>query len=262
MKNYQEYWLKPVHFDIRVPKTKWVVLRWPTSSMAQQAKMSTEAFEDFYFRVCTFDYDRMAKAIQPLLKIMERAEQIRILGPETDLKFSIKNISAIPCSGECNIPDGECFTAPVRESVNGHISFNVPSIYQGTTFNDIYLNFENGKIVEASANNTARLNEILNTDNGSRYIGEFSIAFNPHIQRPMLDILFDEKISGSFHLTPGQAYEEADNGVRSSIHWDMVMIQRPEFGGGEIYFDEQLVRKDGIFVLPELEELNPKQLSS
>ena len=262
MKNYQEYWLKPVHFDMRVPKTKWVVLRWPTSSMAQQAKMSTEAFEDFYFRVCTFDYDRMAKAIQPLQKIMERAEQIRILGPETDLKFSIKNISAIPCSGECNIPDGECFTAPVRESVNGHISFNVPSLYQGTTFNDIYLKFENGKIVEASANNTTRLNEILNTDNGSRYIGEFSIAFNPHIQRPMLDILFDEKISGSFHLTPGQAYEEADNGVRSSIHWDMVMIQRPEFGGGEIYFDQQLVRKDGIFVLPELEGLNPKQLSS
>ena len=262
MKNYQEYWLKPVHFDIRVPKTKWVVLRWPTSSMAQQAKMSTEAFEDFYFRVCTFDYGRMAKAIQPLQKRMEQAEQVRILGPETDLKFSIKNISAIPCSGECNIPDGECFTAPVRESVNGHISFNVPSIYQGTTFNDIYLKFENGKIVEASANNTARLNEILNTDDGSRYIGEFSIAFNPHIQRPMLDILFDEKISGSFHLTPGQAYEEADNGVRSSIHWDMVMIQRPEFGGGEIYFDEQLVRKDGIFVLPELEGLNPKQLSS
>jgi len=262
MKNYQEYWLKPVHFDIRIAKTKWVVLRWPTSSMAQQAKMSTEAFEDFYFQVCTFDYHRMSKAIQPLQDKMRQTDRVRILGPETDLSFSIKDIPVIPCTGECNIPDGECFTAPIRESVNGRIRFNTPSIYQGTTFTDISLEFKNGRIISATANNTDRLNDILDTDNGARYIGEFSIAFNPYIQQPMLDILFDEKIAGSFHFTPGQAYEEADNGVRSSVHWDMVMIQRPEFGGGEIYFDQQLVRKDGFFVLPELEGLNPEQLLS
>ena len=262
MRAYEKHWLTPVHFDIRVSKTKWVVLRWPSPSMAQSAKMSTEAFEDFYFDVCTLDYNQMEKAISPLKALMEGTDEVHITGPGTDLKFSIKNIPVIPCTGERNIPDGECFTAPVRESVNGVIHFNTPTLYQGTVFNDICLNFENGKIVEASANNTEKLNDILDTDPGARYIGEFAIGFNPYINNPMLDILFDEKIAGSFHFTPGQAYEEADNGVRSSVHWDMVMIQTPEHGGGEISFDGQLIRKDGQFVLPELEGLNPENLVS
>ena len=260
MRAYEKHWLTPVHFDIRVSKTKWVVLRWPSPSMAQSAKMSTEAFEDFYFDVCTLDYNHMEKAIAPLQTLMEGTDEVHITGQGTDLKFSIKDIPVIPCTGERNIPDGECFTAPVRESVNGVIHFNTPTLYQGTVFNDICLHFENGKIVEASANNTEKLNDILDTDPGARYIGEFAIGFNPYIHTPMLDILFDEKIAGSFHFTPGQAYEVADNGVRSSVHWDMVMIQTPEHGGGEIAFDGKLVRKDGRFVLPELEGLNPENL--
>ena len=260
MQRYEKLWFTPVHFDIRVRKTKWVVLRWPTPSMAQQANMSTEAFEDFYFDVCTLNYGRMAEAIKPLQALMEATDAVQIVGPGTDLKFSIKDIPVIPCSGARNIPDGECFTAPVRESVNGVIHFNTPTIYQGTTFTDIRLRFENGKIVEASANNSERLNEILDTDDGARYIGEFAIAFNPYINNPMLDILFDEKIAGSFHFTPGQAYEETDNGVNSNVHWDMVMIQTPEHGGGEIYFDGNLIRKDGRFVHPMLEGLNPENL--
>ena len=260
MRAYEKHWLTPVHFDIRVSKTKWVVLRWPSPSMAQSANMSTEAFEDFYFDVCTLDYNHMEKAISPLKSLMEATDEVHITGQDTDLKFSIKDIPAIPCTGERNIPDGECFTAPVRESVNGVIHFNTPTLYQGTVFNDICLNFENGKIVEASANNTEKLNDILDTDPGARYIGEFAIGFNPYINNPMLDILFDEKIAGSFHFTPGQAYEVADNGVRSSVHWDMVMIQTPEHGGGEISFDGQLIRKDGQFVIPELEGLNPENL--
>lgn len=262
MRAYEKHWLTPVHFDIRVSKTKWVVLRWPSPSMAQSAKMSTEAFEDFYFDVCTLDYSHMEKAISPLKAMMETTDKVHIVGPATDLKFSIKDIPVIPCTGERNIPDGECFTAPVRESVNGVIHFNTPTLYQGTVFNDICLHFENGKIVNASANNSEKLNDILNTDPGARYIGEFAIGFNPYINNPMLDILFDEKIAGSFHFTPGQAYEDADNGVRSSVHWDMVMIQTPEHGGGEISFDGTLIRKDGRFVLPELEGLNPESLLS
>ena len=262
MRAYEKHWLTPVHFDIRVSKTKWVVLRWPSPSMAQSANMSTEAFEDFYFNVCTLDYNHMEKAISPLKSLMEATDEVHITGQDTDLKFSIKDIPAIPCTGERNIPDGECFTAPVRESVNGVIHFNTPTLYQGTVFNDICLNFENGKIVEASANNTEKLNDILDTDPGARYIGEFAIGFNPYINNPMLDILFDEKIAGSFHFTPGQAYEVADNGVRSSVHWDMVMIQTPEHGGGEISFDGKVIRKDGQFVLPELEGLNPENLLS
>ena len=262
MRAYEKHWLTPVHFDIRVSKTKWVVLRWPSPSMAQSAKMSTEAFEDFYFDVCTLDYSHMEKAISPLKAMMEGTDEVHIVGPETDLKFSIKDIPVIPCTGERNIPDGECFTAPVRESVNGVIHFNTPTLYQGTVFNDICLHFENGKIVKASANNSEKLNAILDTDPGARYIGEFAIGFNPYINNPMLDILFDEKIAGSFHFTPGQAYEDADNGVRSSVHWDMVMIQTPEHGGGEISFDGTLIRKDGRFVHPELEGLNPESLLS
>ena len=259
MQRYQKHWIRPLN-DIRVPHTKWVVLRWPYPAMAQQAQMSTEAFEDYYFDVCTLDYSRMERAMVPLKALMEETDEVHIVGTDTDLRFSIKDIPVIPCAGECNIPDGECFTAPVRDSVNGTIRFNTPTIYQGTTFTDIRLRFENGKIVEATANNTERLNAILDTDEGARYIGEFAIAFNPYIASPMLDILFDEKIAGSFHFTPGQAYEEADNGVRSAVHWDMVMIQTPEHGGGEMSFDGNLIRKDGRFVHPALEALNPENL--
>ncbi len=260
LQRYQKLWVQPLN-AIRVPHTKWVVLRWPHPAMAQQAQMSTEAFEDYYFDVCTLDYSKMERAMEPLKSLMEETDEVHIVGEDTDLRFSIKDIPVIPCAGEKNIPDGECFTSPVRDSVNGTIHFNTPTIYQGTTFTDIRLRFENGKIVDASANNSERLNDILDTDEGARYIGEFSIAFNPYITDPMLDILFDEKIAGSFHFTPGQAYEEADNGVRSAVHWDMVMIQTPEHGGGEMYFDGNLIRKDGRFVHSALDALNPENLT-
>ncbi len=260
MRLYEKHWLKPVHLDIRVPQTKWVVLRWPTASMGQLAKMSTEAFEDFYFDVCTMDYGKMASAAEPLKALMARTDKVRITGPGTDLSFSIKDIPVISCSGSHNIPDGECFTAPVKDSVNGSIHFNTPTIYRGTQFSDIKLRFENGRIVEASGSDSGRLNEILDGDAGARYIGEFAIGFNPYITRPMLDILFDEKIAGSFHFTPGNAYEDADNGNKSTVHWDMVQIQTPEYGGGEIRFDGEVIRKDGRFVLPELAGLNPEKL--
>lgn len=262
MSYLQRHVFQPVHHDIRL-KTKWVVLRYPNSSMAQQAGMSSEAFEDFYFDVCTMDYDRMTAGMQALKDRMEGTDRVSILGPETELQFSIKEIPAIPCGGEYNIPDGECFTAPVRNSVNGIIHFNTPTIYQGVTFSDIKLEFRNGKIIDAtadSATKSARLNEVFNTDDGARYVGEFALGFNPFITRPMLDILFDEKIAGSFHFTPGNAYENADNGNRSQIHWDMVMIQTPEFGGGEIWFDSELIRKDGRFVPADLQPLNPENL--
>jgi len=260
MRLYNHLYRKPVHLEQRVKKTKWVVLRYPNPSMAQLAGMSTEAFEDFYFRVCNLDYAKMSRAMDPLKDLMERTDRVRITGPGTDLTFSIRGISAVKCDGHRNIPDGEVYTAPVRDSVNGTITYNVPSVYNGVSFENIRLRFENGKIVEASSSDSKRLNEILDTDEGARYIGEFSIGFNPHIQKPMKDILFDEKIDGSLHFTPGQAYEEADNGNRSAVHWDLVLIQRPEYGGGEIWFDDVLIRKDGRFVIPELEPLNPENL--
>lgn len=247
--------------DYRVNFTKWVVLRWPTPSMAQLAGMSTQQFEDYYFDVCTLDYAKMAVAEKVLKDRMEKADIVRIIGPaDTNIEFSTKGIAAIPCEGDKNIPDGEVYTAPVKNSVNGVIHYNAGTICRGKPFDDIRLVFKDGKIVEATGSDTKSLNEILDTDEGSRYVGEFSLGFNPYIQNVMRDILFDEKIDGSIHFTPGQAYEEADNGNRSKIHWDMVMIQRPEYGGGEIWFDDELIRKDGRFVPDYLQCLNPENL--
>ncbi|MBN2908752.1 aminopeptidase [Polycladomyces sp. WAk] len=260
MKWYTEHFVRPVHLGYRAVHTRWVLLRYPDSSMAQLANMSTEAFEDFYFRVCTLDYGRMAKAMEPLVKRMEEAKEVRIIGPGTDLTFSIEGMPVIPCSGQRNIPDGEVYTAPVRNSVNGTITFNTPTVFHGVNFENVRLRFVNGKIVEATANDTKRLNEILDTDEGARYIGEFSLGLHPRIRHPMKDILFDEKIDGSFHFTPGSAHEECDNGNRSAIHWDMVSIQREDYGGGEICFDGELIRKNGRFVVPDLEPLNPENL--
>jgi aminopeptidase len=251
--------LKPV-LDWRVNKTKWCVLRWPSPSMAQMAQMATEAFEDFYFRVCTLDYAKMRPGMKALEETMIATDQVHIKGPGTDLRFSIKGIRAISCGGTHNIPDGEVFTAPVKHSVQGVVQYNAPTIYQGVGFDNVRLEFKDGKIVKATANNTEKLNAILDSDAGARYIGEFAIGFNPHILQPMRDILFDEKIAGSFHFTPGQSYEQADNTNRSQIHCDMVCIQRPDYGGGEIWFDGKLIRKDGVFVPKPLQALNPERL--
>jgi aminopeptidase len=251
--------LKPLS-NYRVNKTRWVVLRWPTDSMAQQAHQSTEAFEEFFFRVCTLDYARMQPGMKALKALMDRTDRVTIKGPGTDLRFSIKGIGSVMCGGEFNIPDGEVFSCPVKSSVEGEITFNTPTIYRGICFENIHLVFSKGKIIEATSSDTKALHEILDTDPGARYIGEFSLGFNPHILHPMRDILFDEKIAGSFHFTPGQAYEIAGNKNKSAIHWDMVSIQRKDYGGGEIWFDDLLIRKDGLFTVPALKMLNPDYL--
>ncbi len=247
--------MRPVQ-DQRVKKTKWVVLRWPSPSMAQLAGMSTEAFEDFYFDVCTLDYRKLQPGMKALKALMEKTDRVELKGPGTDLRFSIKGINAIICGGDRNIPDGEVFSCPIKNSVEGHVTFNAPSIYQGTGFDNVRFEFREGKIVKATSNETAKLNKILDSDPGARYIGEFSLGFNPYILKPMRDILFDEKIAGSFHFTPGQAYEEADNGNRSQVHWDLVNIQRKDYGGGEVWFDGELIRKDGDFLPKNLRSLN------
>ncbi len=244
----------------RVNNTKWVVLRWPNNSMAQLANTSLESFEDYYFDICTIDYSRMSKAMDKLVSLMDKTDKVRIKGPGTDLTFSIKNIASIKAAGEYNIPDGEIFTAPVRDSVEGFITFNAPAVYQGTSYENIHFKFKKGKIIEATSNYPKRLNKVLDSDNGSRYLGEFAMGVNPYITKPIKDPLFDEKISGSIHFAAGMCYDETSNGNKSSIHWDIVLIQTPQNGGGEIYFDGVLIRKNGKFVLKQLEGLNPQNL--
>jgi aminopeptidase len=251
---------KPVHLEERVKRTRWVVLRYPNNAMAQLAETSQESFADFYFDVCCADYAKMSKAQEKLVDLLNATDKVHIKSPGTDLTFSIKDIPCVKCDGKRNIPDGEVYTAPVRDSVNGTITYNTPSLYQGTVYNNVSLTFEKGKIVKATCDgNQERLNRIFDTDEGARYVGEFAVGVNPFILHPMKDTLFDEKIAGSIHFTPGQCYDEAPNGNQSAIHWDMVLIQRPEYGGGEIYFDDKLIRKDGVFTDADMEKQFSKE---
>ena len=260
MEMYSKIYWEPVHGAIRVAKTKWVILRYPNFGMSQLAKMSTEAFENFYFDVCNLDYEKMSKAMTPLVELMNKTDKVRLVAKDTDLTFSIKDIPAIKCDGFCNIPDGEIYTAPVKNSVNGKITYNTASVEDGFTYEKICFEFKDGKIIKATANDTERINKLLDTDEGARYVGEFAIGVNPYINNAMLDTLFDEKIAGSIHFTPGSCYDDAPNGNHSAVHWDLVLIQTPEYGGGEIWFDDVLIRKDGLFVLDELKCLNPDNL--
>lgn len=243
--------------DIRANERKWVLLNYPSIIDSHKAKMNYDEFKEFSFDAMCYDYEQMAKDLEPLKKLMEKTDKVRLTGVGTDITFSIKDIPAIPCAGECNIPDGECFTAPVKDSINGVIKYNTPSPYRGHVFHGVTLEFKDGKIIKATCDeDNDRLNEIFDTDEGARFVGEFSIGTNPMIKYPMGDILFDEKIIGSIHFTPGACYDEAPNGNSSSIHWDMVLIQREDYGGGNIYFDDVLIRENGIFVIDELKHLN------
>jgi aminopeptidase len=254
LRMHQTLFVKPVHHQVRVKRTKWCLLRFPSNSVAQLSEMSRESYEDLYYDVCCLDYDGMSKAMDPLVELMERTDAVRIVAPGTDLTFSIKGIPPIKWDGKSNIPDGELMTAPVRDSTNGTITYNTPGLYRGAVFHNIRFELRDGRIVDATCQgDNERLNEILDTDEGARYIGEFALGLNPFILHPSKDVLFTEKIAGSFHFTPGNCYEDASNGNQSAIHWDLVQIQRKEYGGGEIYFDGELIRKDGIFVDEGLE---------
>jgi len=244
--------LRPIQ-EQRVEHSRWVITRYPTHSQAQEAGMSFEDFEDFYFRACNIDWAREARRQEKLKRLLKRSKSVRLLAPDTDLAFSIEGMPAIKCEGKRNLPDGEVYTAPVKDSAEGYIRYNTPSLYQGKLFRGIRFEVKKGRIVGAEAEaGGEHLAGILDTDRGARRFGEFSFGLNRAIREPMLSTLFDEKIAGSIHLTPGRAYGECDNGNRSAIHWDLVRIMRD----GEIYLDDRLVQKRGKFVLPELKPLN------
>ena len=257
---YSKFYSKPVHIDTRVCKTNWVILNYPNPSLAQLAQMSTQEFEDFFFNVCNLDYSKMHQAMLNLQKLMQKTDKVRLVAADTDLTFSIKGQPAIICSGKCNIPDGEIYTSPIKNSINGKIKFNIPSLYKGIIHNDITLEFKDGKVIKENSSNTKQLTAELNVDDGARYVGEFALGVNPYITKPMYDTLFDEKMSGSIHMALGNAYDDAPNGNSSQNHWDIVLSMTPEYNGGQIYFDDVLVRDNGLFVLPELKCLNPKNL--
>jgi len=243
--------------NARKPTLRTSLIRYPTESFAQQCGMSTDACEEYFFKVCTLNYPLLHQEMEPLKAALDRASQVRILSPGTDISFSVEGIQCSISAGTWNIPDGETAMKIVRESVNGIISYNVPSNHQGFVFRDIKLTFKRGQVVGIEANDAKRMEAILDTDEGARYIGEFAIGVNPYLRRPIIDTLFDEKMAGSLHFTPGGTDKEGND---SSVHWDIVQTHMPEYGGGEIYLDGNLWRKDGLFVDEPLKRLNPDTL--
>lgn len=244
-----------------IENTRWVLNRWPTPAFAQLAGMSTGEFEDIFFRAVLVDYEAMTESVKPLVELMNATDQVRIVGPDTELTFSIKGIGAVPCTGLRNIPDGEVYSAPIRDSVNGQLHYNTVTITKsGQRFSGVRFVFKDGKIIEATCDSgdQAAIERILNTDEGARYVGEFALGINWGVTQTIGDTLFDEKVGGSFHFTPGMCYDDAPNGNKSAVHWDIICDQREQHGGGEIYFDDKLVRQNGLFVPEELAALNPK----
>lgn len=259
MAKYSKLYIEPIHFDIRCKK-KWVLLRYPTYSFAQSSHMSSEKFAEFFFNVCNLDYESIDKKMDPLKELMEKTDKVRIETPTTNLTFSIKGMPAIKCSGQCNIPDGEIYTAPIKNSINGTILFNIPAIDNGYEFRDIRLTFENGQIVDFDCNNKDKFAEILDTDEGSRYMGEFAFGLNPYCTESVNDILFDEKMCSSIHMAIGSSYEDCFNGNKSAVHLDLIQKHTPKLGGGKIFFDDTLIYENGRFILPNLVDLNAENL--
>lgn len=257
---YNKLYTLPVHIEERAKNTKWCLINYPNEYMAKRSNMSLDEYTSLYYKVCTLDYNKLSSAMDNLISLMKKTDKVKIIGIGTDIEFSIKDIKVEKYFGTYNLPDGEVATAPVKNSLNGYITYNTESVYNGIVFENIKLIFKDGKIIDCDCNNKEALENILNTDEGARYVGEFALGLNPYITHTMSDVLFDEKVYGSFHLTPGTSMEEFDNTNRSAIHWDLVCIQTPEYGGGEIYFDDILIRKDGKFVLPELQCLNKENL--
>lgn len=255
---FQKHFFQNVYADNGIKK--WVTVGYPTKTMAQRFGMSTEQFENFYFSVVNENYKELSEKMLPLKDYLDNGKNVQIRSNNTDLSFNIEECKAFICDGKINLPDGEVFIAPDKYSANGNITFNADALYQGYNFSNISLTFENGRVVTATSDyNQDVLNKILNTDEGSSYIGEFAIGTNPNINRIIKNILYDEKILGSFHVALGRAHFQSDNGNKSAIHWDLVSQLNERFGGGEIIIDDELILQDGIFIPHDLKPLN-KQL--
>jgi aminopeptidase len=226
--------------------------------MAQTAGMPLREFTAYYQELMTLDYPRLATASQALAARMTAADRVRIVAPGTDLTVSLKGYVALVAAGTHNLPDGEIASTPVRSSMEGTIRFNVPSLHNGFVFRDVALTFKDGQVVEAAANDEKRFWEEISIDNNARYIGEFSLGTNPRANRVVTNTLLDEKMGGSLHMALGCCYQfpGRDNGNYSAIHWDLIQSHLSAFGGGEVWVDGELLRKDGIFVTPDTAALN------
>ncbi|QQG44149.1 MAG: aminopeptidase [Candidatus Roizmanbacteria bacterium] len=237
--------------DKMIDKDRWVLTYYPTPSMAQNASVSLDWLLDFYYKSCIVDYDKMKKQLTKIEKVLDDGSIVRIVGKDTDLTFSIKGRLAKASYGERNIPDGEVFLAPVFETIEGKVYFDLPTNYNGADVSDIHLEFEKGKVVKATSKvGNKAMQKILDTDPGARTFGELGIGVNYQIKNAMRNTLFDEKIGGTIHLALGSSYKEKRGGApvgfnKSAIHWDIVKDMRKK--GSILYVDDKVLMKEGKF---------------
>ncbi len=230
--------------DIHLKKNNWVICEFPTNSLAQDAEMSLQEFEEFCYSATNIAWAKVSKQQDKLKKILDKGKTVRIKSPDTDLTFSIKGRQGIKCDGHRNMPDGEVFIAPVEKSTNGYIKYSYPAIREGKEVDGIRLEFKNGEVVKAeAAKNEKLLKEMIKLDKGSKYLGEFGIGVNYGIKKFVKQILFDEKIGGTIHLALGMAYKEGGGKNESALHWDMIKDMK----NGELYIDGKLIQKNGKF---------------
>ncbi len=234
-------------------KLRWVGTQWPCLASAQDAEMSLEEYEDFVFAAGRLDaldpikvWKQISKQQQTLTNFLNKAREIRIVAEDTDLRYSCKGRTWVNCDGHCNFPDGEVFTGPVEQSVEGHISFSFPAVHNGREVDGARLTFERGKVVKAEARKGEKfLQAMVAMDQGSCYLGEAAIATNYGIKKYTRNTLFDEKIGGTVHVALGAGYPETGNRNVSGLHWDMVCDLRK---GGEIYVDGTVIQRKGRFL--------------
>jgi aminopeptidase len=233
---------------------RWVVAPFPTRALAQDADMGLLEYEDFVYKACLPDekdpvgyWKYFSNRQQKIIDWLKGKKEIHVTGPETDLRLRVEGRIFENCDGRLNMPDGEIFTGPIEDSVEGKVYFSYPAIYNGREVDGVRLWFEHGRVVKATAEkNGEYLNKTLDTDTGSRSVGEFAIGTNEGISRFTREILFDEKIGGSFHMALGSGYPETGSKNESAIHWDMICDLRH---GGEIHVDNILMYKNGKFVI-------------
>ncbi len=233
---------------------RWVIADYPTNALAQEASMSLDEYSQFLIDSCYLDLDNPIKKWEEIDKeqkriagILNNTSKIRFIGDKTDITFSTDGRTWIPCSGNMNFPDGEIFTSPVENSGNGTIYFDFPQNYHGSSAKEVYITLKEGKVIEAKAQSgNDFLQNMLNTDEGARFVGEIAIGTNERIQNVTGNILFDEKIGGSIHIAFGSSYPEAGGKNKSGLHWDMIKNMK---NGGKIYADDKLIYENGKFII-------------
>lgn len=224
---------------------RWVTCNYPCQALAQDADMPLEQYADFVYESCLIDWKQTEAYMTRIKSVFDSANLVRLVGPKTDLSFSIAGREGIICAGLKNMPDGEVFYAPVEDSAEGYIAYDFPAIFQGREVEGVHLRFSGGRVTDVAASKGEDfLLQVLETDPGARRLGEFGIGCNFGITSFSRDILFDEKIGGTVHLAMGRAYEESGGSNKSAVHWDMIKDLRT---AGRIELDGQIVQENGEF---------------